>query len=535
MKSACLLFLTLVTVVFLGFLVPQARADDTNGISIQNISVQPYAAKVGNTLTVTATLVNNSTAPIFVSDMINNDCQGPFFTVSFDTHVRVAVTAKDGITCSYVGLQERLDPGKKYTGTSPGLFFTYTTTRSGTANVTVTFPYEIKNQTDPNQSNIEQTISKSFIFGIDSNTTLTTGQNYLISSTQHIILFKSPLQQLRDGINPNEVKCDQGLQLIFKLEDMSPICAKPDTVKILIDRNWATPIPGITFGAQKTHQQDNSSSALKLYLSSDSDVINPGQPVGITISLKNTISKQVTVHDENSWNLNDLGVNPCMTAPYGIAIFDGFYSLQNITEGKPLQIFSNLALCPVLTPTPNTYVFEPLSGHVTTNGCTNGDSSCLTGFNMGEHFSISGTWNYGQILPFMPGTYTIAGGDEWGHVTIQHFVVTNPKSISMTPENSQTIGINKNNGIVTGTRIIDINMNNFHQSRSPLVIQVYYPNDALCRIDKISSTSIQPDGFYKYNFTMSSSDANSVYGNHRIIMTYNNQTVETIASISVPP
>src|SRR5574337_733914 len=174
MKSTYLLFLTLVTVIFLVFLVSQARADDANGISIQNISVQPHAVKVGDVFTVTATLVNNSTVPIFVSDMINRDCQGPFFTVSFDNHVKVATAAGDGKTCSYVGLQERLDPGKLYTGTSPGLFFTYTATTPGTANVTVTFPYEIKNQTDSDQPNIDQTISKSFLFTIyDSNTNST--------------------------------------------------------------------------------------------------------------------------------------------------------------------------------------------------------------------------------------------------------------------------------------------------------------------------------------------------------------------------
>ena len=68
-----------------------------------------------------------------------------------------------------------------------------------------------------------------------------------------------------------------------------------------------------------------------------------------------------------------------------------------------------------------------------------------------------------------------------------------------------------------------------------MLIQIYYPNDTLYRIDKISSTSIQSDGFYKYNFTMSSDDANAVYGNHRIIVTYNNQTVETIDRVIVPP
>jgi len=235
MKSAYLLFLTLVMIAFLGFLVPQASADDTNGISIQNIQVQPSTIKVGDPIRITATLVNNSTVPIFVSDMINNDCQGPFFTVSFDNHVKVVVAADNERTCSYVGLQKTLDPGKKYTGTSPGLFFTYTTTQSGTANATVTFPYKVKNQTDPNQSNIDQTISKSFLFTIyDNNTTIS-----IPHSEPPIQSFSTPLQQFKSGIVANNVTCNQGLKLILKSEDGSPACVKPDTAQKLIERGWA--------------------------------------------------------------------------------------------------------------------------------------------------------------------------------------------------------------------------------------------------------------------------------------------------------
>ncbi|MDE1814911.1 MAG: hypothetical protein KGI05_09660, partial [Thaumarchaeota archaeon] len=53
-------------VIFLGFILTPVNADGTNGTSIQNISVQPYVIKVGDTFTVTATLVNNSTLPIIV-------------------------------------------------------------------------------------------------------------------------------------------------------------------------------------------------------------------------------------------------------------------------------------------------------------------------------------------------------------------------------------------------------------------------------------------------------------------------------------
>jgi plastocyanin len=218
--------------------VPQARADDANNISIQNISVQPYAVKVGDTFTVTATLVNNSTFPIFISDMISKDCQGPFFTVSFDNHVKVGVTEKDRITCSYVGLQERLDPGKKYTGTSPGLFFAYAATQSGTANVTVTFPYEIKNQTDPNQSNIDQTISKSFLFTIYDNDTITKSLNLGNHPIKKIL---SPLRQFQSGVATNDVICRPDMQLLIQNQENFPICVKLDSVSNLLHRNWSYP------------------------------------------------------------------------------------------------------------------------------------------------------------------------------------------------------------------------------------------------------------------------------------------------------
>lgn len=62
------------------------------------------------------------------------------------------------------------------------------------------------------------------------------------------VIVSSPLKQLESGTNADQVKCNQGFQLIFKQENMSPICVKPDTSKILIERGWATPIPGISFG-----------------------------------------------------------------------------------------------------------------------------------------------------------------------------------------------------------------------------------------------------------------------------------------------
>lgn len=235
MKTSHISFIILVVIFFLGFGLEPAHADDANGISIQNILVQPSMIKVGDTFSVTATLVNNSTVPILVGNMGSNDCEGPFFTVSFDNHVKVAEI--QGATCSYVALQERLDHGKKYAGTSPGLSFTYTAAKPGTANVTVAFPYSVKNQTDPNQSEISHTVSKSFLFTIlDNNTNIPP----LHGGPPFTFDKLTPLQQFKSGVAANDVTCLVGFQLIFKADDGSPACATPDTAKKLIEREWAS-------------------------------------------------------------------------------------------------------------------------------------------------------------------------------------------------------------------------------------------------------------------------------------------------------
>jgi len=51
--------------------------------------------------------------------------------------------------------------------------------------------------------------------------------------------FPSPLKQFKSGILANNVTCNQGLDLIFKTEDGSPDCVKPDTANILVKRGWA--------------------------------------------------------------------------------------------------------------------------------------------------------------------------------------------------------------------------------------------------------------------------------------------------------
>lgn len=48
----------------------------------------------------------------------------------------------------------------------------------------------------------------------------------------------APLKQTSSGINPENVVCKEGLELIFKATDHSPACVKQSTAQKLLERGW---------------------------------------------------------------------------------------------------------------------------------------------------------------------------------------------------------------------------------------------------------------------------------------------------------
>ena len=237
MKILHLSLIMLAVIIFLGFGLQPAHADNANSISIQDIKMQPYTIKVGDTFTVTATLVNNSTVPIMLEgDTCSvKDIQTSFFTVMFDNHAKIQTK---NINCAGVGLAKILNPKRTSTGTSPDYTLAYIATESGTANVTVTFPYHITNQTDPTQASIEQTISKSLLFTIYDNDTITKS---LELGNHPIRKILSPLKQFKSGVAANDIICRPDLQLLIQNQENFPICVKLDSVSNLLRQDWSYP------------------------------------------------------------------------------------------------------------------------------------------------------------------------------------------------------------------------------------------------------------------------------------------------------
>ncbi|MGI0007515.1 MAG: hypothetical protein ACREAR_05910 [Nitrosotalea sp.] len=85
----------------------------TSAVDISNIRIQPSVIKVGDTFAIAATLVNNSPNSISV-DL--SPCGEPFPTY-FDNHT--IVDQEENVPCADYILEERIDPGKNTTQTSP--------------------------------------------------------------------------------------------------------------------------------------------------------------------------------------------------------------------------------------------------------------------------------------------------------------------------------------------------------------------------------------------------------------------------------
>jgi hypothetical protein len=236
MKTLFLLFILLAVITSLGFGLPPVHADNANNISIQNIAVYPSAVKVGDSFTVTATLFNNSTFPLWVDGgkCSIKDTQASFLTIVFDDHAKIK---GKNVNCAGVGWSQILEPGKNLIATSPDYTVNYIATKPGTANATVIFSYHVINQTDPTQSGFGGNISKSILFTILDNETGV--GNQLPIGTPFKSTLDTPLKQFKSGISAYDAKCSDGYILTIKSEDGTPACVKPTTVKILSQRGWS--------------------------------------------------------------------------------------------------------------------------------------------------------------------------------------------------------------------------------------------------------------------------------------------------------
>jgi len=197
-------------------------AEKTENIEILNLSLDPESINVGDTFSIKGLIMNNSNNTISV----HNGCAGPF-SITFDDHASVTL----GKVCNWMPIQIILKPGEsKNVTTSLGSNLVYKADSEGLVNGNVTISYDVINETNPDLSSVDNTISKSISFTIN-------GKNMEVG--RHTALL-APLKQLKSGIDAEDIQCSKGLELVIKAHNNSPACVKSSSVEKLVSHGWIT-------------------------------------------------------------------------------------------------------------------------------------------------------------------------------------------------------------------------------------------------------------------------------------------------------
>ena len=92
-----------------------------------------------------------------------------------------------------------------------------------------------------------------------------------------------------------------------------------------------------------------SSKGLQLRLSINTARLTAGETLQIDVSEYNTLSTTNNVAAVNSWGIGSLALGPCKNTfvqPFGVAVFQGRFTTQNISQASALRIYP-LAPCPL--------------------------------------------------------------------------------------------------------------------------------------------------------------------------------------------
>jgi len=201
----------------------------------------------------------------------------------------------------------------------------------------------------------------------------------------------------------------------------------------------------------------NNSTGLELDLATNTSLIfsnpssdNESGTILIVISLFNTLQTNNSLPAPQDWRLGDLspGVCSAFNEPFGIEVMKGYYTNSNVTSGQPLPLFAP-SFCHIYAP-PAYFVFGPKSDNANLISYPQNFSSLITSSTLTlarithdnsplgdaeRAIPLNGyccrdlpgpqncTCYTPGSIPFETGTYTVAGGDEWGDLVLLHFNV----------------------------------------------------------------------------------------------------------------
>jgi hypothetical protein len=158
---------------------------------------------------------------------------------------------------------------------------------------------------------------------------------------------------------------------------------------------------------------------LQLRLSMNTNDTYVGDTIQVNVSEFNTLSSTDNVTKSGDWQIQ-AALSSCPNTnvqPFGIALYRGYYTTQNVSQGTQLPIFPPTA-CPDYVRLITGYLFLPDSDLATVvpgSGLT-----AMTGIvEIVNGTAVGG----GQGMLLNPGLYTVVAADEWGALAFLHFQV----------------------------------------------------------------------------------------------------------------
>jgi hypothetical protein len=170
-----------------------------------------------------------------------------------------------------------------------------------------------------------------------------------------------------------------------------------------------------------TTTSTQSENGLQLQVSLNATSLASGEPLQINVSEYNTLPTNNNIAATN-WGVNGLTIGACPNLnelPFGVAVFQGYYNAQNISQGTPLELFAAVP-CALLIRLITGYDFLPNSSNAAI--MPGGDLASPTPMSTTETVNRIYTKVF-QLTPWASGIYTAVARDEWGALEFLYFNV----------------------------------------------------------------------------------------------------------------
>lgn len=177
-----------------------------------------------------------------------------------------------------------------------------------------------------------------------------------------------------------------------------------------------------------------SPSGLVLTISIRTTSVMPNASLWFEIDEFNPTTHYINLSYSAGWILPSLrALWPCYhgAPPFGMAVFRGYYTLQNVTSATDVMRPNSVPHCPALLAYATGFSISPWSNQIQilysdgSNYTMSSYSDSLYTINYGTTSTpdmpdINGGYSLGSS---QPAVYTIAAGDEWGALLLFHFAV----------------------------------------------------------------------------------------------------------------